>query len=144
MTEDCGLGRGRVWTSGDEWSAALRDTKAVVRIRAAASYNVGYADLASGRKCVHASYPCARQKIKLANDRRGATSTCTVCDTVARRKSTKSPSAMPAINFEPFGIHYRIYRIYRIFWIYRIFRIRCQRLRLGPYLPHAPGQDDGS
>ena len=33
----------------------------------------------------------------------------------------------------------RIYRIYRIQLIQLIFSIRCQRLRLGPYLPHAPG-----
>ena len=30
-------------------------------------------------------------------------------------------------------------RIYRIQPIQPIFSIRCQRLRLGPYLPHAPG-----
>ena len=52
----------------------------------------------------------ARQKIKLANSRRGATSTCTVCDTVARRKSTKSPSTVNNHKIYVLGINPRIPR----------------------------------
>ena len=49
------------------------------------------------------------------------------------RSATESPSTDIYIKLEPFGIHPRIPGIQRI------QRIRCQRLRLGPYLPHAPG-----
>ena len=64
------------------------------------------------------------------------TSTSPFTERVARQKSPKSQSIVFYINLEPFGIHFRIFPIFRI---QPIFMIWCQRLRLGPYLPHAPG-----